>query len=93
MLNKEHTLLEPFIKEAWRKFTFKEIKKISDNKSDNYVHTVLKRFVSLGTLQEQRIGNSLVYSLVHNVSSLNTLGFVAEYNANATKHIPTLRNN
>ena len=88
MLTKEYTILEPFAKEAWKKFTFKEIKKLSHNKSDNYVHTVLKRFVTLEILQEQRIGNNLVYSLSKNVSSLNTTGFIAEYNANNAKHLP-----
>lgn len=88
MLTKEHTILEPFAQEAWKKFTFKEIKKLSHNKSDNYVHTVLKRFVAFGILQEQKIGNNLVYSLSKNAPSLNTTGFVAEYKANTTKHIP-----
>ena len=60
MLTKKYTILEPFAKEAWKKFTFKEIKKLSCNKSDNYVHTVLKRFVALEVLQEQKIGNNPV---------------------------------
>jgi len=88
MLTKEHTILEPFAKEAWRKLTFKEIKKLSRNKSDNYVHATLKRFVASEILQEQKIGNNLIYSLTKKVSSLNTLGFIAEYKANIAKHIP-----
>ncbi len=88
MLNKEHTILEPFAKEAWKKLTFKEIKKLSHNKSDNYVHTVLKRFVASEVIQEQRIGNNLVYSPAKNISALNTIGFIAEYKANAAKHLP-----
>lgn len=88
MITKEHTILEPFAKEAWKKFTFKEIKKLSHNKSDNYVHTVLKRFVASEILQEQRIGNNLVYFLTKNISSFNTVGFAAEYKANAAKHVP-----
>lgn len=88
MLTNEYTILEPFTKEAWKNFTFKEIKKLSRNKSDNYVHTVLKRLVASDILSEQKIGNSLVYSIAKNVSSLNTLGFVAEYNAHTNKHIP-----
>ena len=88
MLNKEYTILEPFAKEAWKKFTFKEIKKLSCNKSDNYVHTTLKRFVASEVLQEQKIGNNIVYSLKQNVSSLNTIGFVAEYEASIAKHLP-----
>src|SRR3989344_5447998 len=87
MLTKEHTILEPFAKEACKKFTFKEVKKLSHNKSDNYVHTVLKRFVTLEILQEQRIGNNLIYSLSKNVSSLNTIGFVVEYKAKNTRYI------
>ena len=88
MLTKEHTILEPFAKEAWKKFTFKEIKQLSNNNSDNYVHTVLKRFVASEILQEQKIGNNLVYSLAKNISSLNTIGFVAEYKTNTAKHLP-----
>jgi len=88
MLTKKYTILEPFAKEAWKKFTFKEIKKLSCNKSDNYVHTVLKRFVALEVLQEQKIGNNLVYSLAMNISALNTVGFIAEHRANTAKHIP-----
>lgn len=88
MLTKEYTVLEPFAKEPWKKFTFNEVKKLSHNKSDNYVHTVLKRFVASGILQEQKIGNNLAYSLTKNVFPLNTIGFVAEYRANNTKYLP-----
>ena len=87
MLTKEYTILGPFAKEVWKKFTFNEIKKLTHNKSDNYVHTALKRFVASEILQVQKIGNNLVYSLNKNVSSLNTIGFIAEYNANNAKHI------
>lgn len=88
MLTKEYTILEPFAQEAWRKFTFKEIKRLSHNKSDNYVHTSLKRFVTSGILQEQRIGNTIVYFLAQTVPALNVMGFIAEHKAHAAKHIP-----
>ncbi len=88
MLTKEYTILEPFAKKAWKKLTFKEIKKLSNNKSDNYVHTVLKRFVASGIIQEQKIGNNLIYSLAKNISSLNTIGFIVEYGTNAAQHLP-----
>ena len=88
MLNKEQNILEPFAKEAWKKFTFKEIKSLSHNKSDNYVHTTLKRFVASEIIYPQRIGNNIVYSLSKNVSALNTIGFSMEYRANDYKHIP-----
>ncbi len=88
MIKKEHTILEPFIKEPWKKFTFKEIKKISHNKSDNYTFTTLKRFVASGILQAQKIGNNLVYYLTGRVSSLNAIGFIAEYNASVVRRLP-----
>ena len=88
MINKEHTILEPFARESWKKFTFKEVKKLSHNKSDNYVHTTLKRFVASGLLQEQKIGNNIIYSLPNQLFALTTIGFVAEYKTNTTKHLP-----
>lgn len=88
MLTQEHTVLEPFLKEPWRGLTFKEIKNISHNKSDNYVHTVLKRFVKTGLLKEKKIGNSIVYSINDTISALNTIGFVVEHKANNVKYIP-----
>lgn len=88
MLKKEYTILQPFAKEAWKKFTFKEIKKLAHNKSNNYVHTTLKRLVALGTLQQQRIGNNIVYSLTKKIHSLNSIGFITEYDANSAKHLP-----
>ncbi len=88
MLTKEHTILQPFIKKPWKKFTRNNIKEIAHNKSDNYVHTVLKRFVASDILREEKIGNSIAYSLQNNTISLNTIGFIAEYNATISKHIP-----
>lgn len=85
MLTKEHTILEPFVKEPWKKFTFKEVKRLSRNKSDSYVHTTLKGFVKSGILQEQRIGNNIIYFINNTVSSLNTFGFIAEYKAGMAK--------
>ena len=88
MLTKEYTILEPFAHEAWKKFTFKEIKKLSHNKSDNYVHTVLKRFVASGILQEQKVGNVIAYSLTKTIFTLDTIGFVAEYQAKNATQLP-----
>src|SRR3989344_9085342 len=88
MITRKHTILEPFAQEAWKKHTFGEVKKLSHNKSDNYVHTTLKRFVASGVLQEQKIGNIIVYSLTRELISLTTVGFVAEHRANAAKYLP-----
>lgn len=88
MLNKEYTILEPFIREPWKSLTFKEVKKLSNNNSDNYVHTTLKRLVKEEILKEQKIGNNIIYSISKNIFALNTIGFVAEYKAKQAKHLP-----
>ena len=88
MMTKQPTLLEPFVKLPWKSFTFKEVKTLSRNKSDNYVHAGLKRFVQDGILKSQKIGNALIYSLSDSVAALNTAGFLAEYHANISLHLP-----
>ena len=88
MINKEYTILEPFARTPWNALTFKEVKKLSNNKSDNYVHTTLKRLVKEEILKEQRIGNNIIYSLNKNPSTLNTIGFIAEFKAKQTTHLP-----
>jgi len=80
MLKKEHQILEEFVKKPWKKFTFKEVKKLSGKKSESYVYASLKKFVKLSILKEERAGNVVLYSL--NLSSHKTLayaGFVSEY--------------
>jgi len=89
MITKEYTIIEPFTRELWKVFTFKQIKEFSKNKSDNYVHTTLKKFVDEEILAEKKVGNVILYSLAKNVSALNIAGFIAEYKANKSKHLPT----
>ena len=88
MLTKERTIAEPFAKEPWRKLTFKEVKRLSSNKSYNYVHTTLKRLVKEGILKEQRIGNNIAYQINDSIQALNTIGFIAEHKAATTRHLP-----
>jgi predicted nucleotidyltransferase len=88
MLNKEYLILEPFTRQPWKALTFKEVKKLSNNKSDNYVHTTLKRLVKEKILNEQKIGNNIIYSLCKNIFALNIIGFISEYKANQVKHLP-----
>lgn len=88
MINKEYLILEPFTREPWKALTFKEVKKLSANKSDNYVHTTLKRLVKEEILKEQKIGNNIIYSLSRTVFALNTFGFISEFKAKQTKHLP-----
>ena len=79
MLKEEHTLLIPFIKEPWKKRTFREIKKLCHKTSDSYVYTILKKYVKEGILSEESIGNIILYSL--NLAEITTqldAGFIAE---------------
>lgn len=89
MLKKEYQILEEFVKTPWKKFTFKEIKKLSGKKSESYVYTSLKKFVKLDILKEERAGNVVLYSL--NLSSHKALAyasFVLEYLSWNKKQVP-----
>lgn len=89
MLKKEHELLVPFVEAPWRKFTFKEVKRVLKKTSESYVYGGLKKFVKLDILKEERAGNVVLYAL--NAGSLKTrayAGFVAEYIAWNKRHIP-----
>lgn len=88
MLNKQYLIIETFTHKPWKALTFREIRKLSNNKSDNYVHSALKDFVKKKILKEERIGNSILYSVKNEIHALNTIGYVLEYKANASKHIP-----
>jgi len=89
MLKKGHQILEEFVKKPWKKFTFKEVKKLSEKKSESYVYDSLKKFVKINVLREERAGNVVLYSL--NLSSHKALayaGFVLEYLSWNKKQIP-----
>ena len=89
MLTKEHQILEEFVKTPWKKFTFREIKKLSGKKSESYVYTSLKKFVKSNILKEERAGNVVLYSL--NLSLHKTMAytsFVLEYLSWNKKYIP-----
>jgi len=88
MITKEYTIIEPFTREPWKALTFKQVKDLSRNKSDNYVHTILKKFVNDEILTENKVGNVILYSLSKNVFALNTMGYVSEYKSKQAKHLP-----
>jgi|SRR3989338_4609532 len=88
MINKEYLIIEPFTREPWKALTFKEVKKLSNNKSDNYVHKTLKNLVKEEILKEKKIGNNIIYSLSKNIFALNTFGFIAEFKTNQAKYLP-----
>ena len=89
MLRKEHEIMAVFAKAPWKKFTFKEIKKLTGKKSESYVFSSLKKFVKTGLLNEEKAGNVVLYAL--NLAPLKArayVGFVAEHVAWNQKHIP-----
>ena len=88
MLTKQHTILEVFAEKPWVSLTFKQVKKLSKNKSDNYVHKTLKEFVKEGILKQQKVGNNILYSINNSTFALNTIGFISEFKANKATHLP-----
>lgn len=89
MLKKEYEIMAVFAKASWKRFTFREIKKLSGKTSESYVYGSLKKFVKTGLLKEEKAGNVVLYML--NLESLKSTvyaGFVAEYIAWSQKHIP-----
>lgn len=91
IIKKDFNILETFIREPWKGLTFKQVKELSKNKSDNYVHTTLKKLVKASILNEEKVGNVILYSIDLNVNSLNTLGFVAEFKANNLNTLPNIQ--
>ncbi len=89
MLKKEYEILLQFVKEPWKRFTFKEIKNLSRKKSESYVYNSIKRFVKSKILKEEKVGNVILYSV--NLTSLKAQaysGFTSEHYAWSQKHIP-----
>jgi len=79
MLNKEWKIIEVFGRKPWEKVTFKQVKQLSKNKSDNYVHGVLKKFSKMGVLSAEKYGNSIVYSLAHSQAAVRIVSFISEH--------------
>ena len=89
MLKREYEIIRPFAEKPWRKFTFKEIKLYSRKKSESYVFNILKKFVKLKVLNEQKAGNVVLYSLnIDSEKALIYAGMIAEYLSWDKKHIP-----
>lgn len=87
MLKKNHKILVVFAKQPWEKFTFKEIKTLSKNKSESYVYNSLKGFVKDKILIQENAGNVLLYSINKSAKASAYLGMASEHNAWDKKHI------
>ena len=89
MLKKEYKILLPFAGKPWKKFTFKEVKKLTKNKSESYVYGSLNSFVKDGILKRETLGNAVLYSLNMDEPKAGIYaGFALEYHARKKRHIP-----
>lgn len=89
MLNKEYEVIVPFMLEPWKRFAFKEIKKLSNKTSESYVYNILKKFVKKDILKQEKAGNVILYLLnIQNMRAQAYAGFVAEHITWNKRHIP-----
>ncbi|MDI6721155.1 MAG: nucleotidyltransferase domain-containing protein [Candidatus Aenigmarchaeota archaeon] len=89
MLRKEYEIIGPFVKWPWKKFTFREIKKLAGKKSESYVYNSLKKFVKTGILKEEKAGNVVLYSIeLRSLKACIYSGIVAEHLAWSKNRIP-----
>lgn len=88
MLKKTYKILNIFAKEPWKKFTFKDIKRLSKSKSESYVYNTLKDFVKEGILKQENAGNVVIYSLNKNIKAVTNTANSREYESWNKKQIP-----
>lgn len=82
-------LLIMFVREPWRRFSVYDVKKISKNKSNHYVHDTIKKFVMGGILKEEKKGSAYSYFIDYtNKSKINYLSFVESLIKEQRKDIP-----
>jgi len=88
ILNKKKEIARVFTIAPWKKLTFKQVKTLSKNKSDHYVHGALKSLAHERVLTEEKIGNAIIYSINDETAALNTIGHISEDHASSAKQIP-----
>ncbi|MDD2666721.1 MAG: nucleotidyltransferase domain-containing protein [Methanocellales archaeon] len=89
MLKKDYQILTPFVREPWKRFTFKDIKALSKKKSESYVYSAIKKYVKEDILSEESAGNVILYSLnLNNPKTQVYAGFIAEFICWSSKHLP-----
>lgn len=90
IMTQEYKIDSAFIKEPWKKITYKEIEKLSSKKSRSYIYRALNRLISEEIIKKEEVGKTLVYET--NLESLNArsyLGYLEEYNARTYEQIPS----
>ena len=86
MLTKKQLLiLEPFTRNVFMEYPIKDLKKSSNEKSNNAINIALKRFKEEELVNERKVGKSLLYSL--NLEKNSVFYYIALINS---KKLPKL---
>lgn len=89
LMKKEILLLKPFIKEPWKEFTLAEVKRSTGIRSHHYAFEALKKFASMGILNEKKMGKVNVYSVnAKSMLSISYLSFMESIIRDERKDIP-----
>ena len=88
MLKASYKILNVFAQQPWKRFTFKEVKTLSKNKSESYVYGALKDFASKEILNQETAGKTILYSAKKTQQAITNLAWASEYFAWNQKHIP-----
>jgi len=88
MINNSSRILRLFAGAPWKKFTFKEIKRLSKSRSESYVYGVIKNFAKDGVLQQEKVGNVIQYSASESQNAIFCLSTASEQHALQEKHLP-----
>ena len=62
---KQSVIFSVFMKNAFKEYTFNEIKKLSKEKSNSLLQNAIKVFIKEDILKERKINNSKLYSINH----------------------------
>ncbi len=89
LITEQYNVDRVFLSQPWKKLTYKEIQKLSGKKSKSYIYTVLNSLIKEDIILTESVGKSIIYGI--NLDSLkvqNYLGFLEQYRAWRSKHIP-----
>ena len=90
IINQEYSIHAAFLKEPWKKLTYKEIEFLSRKKSKSYIYRALSNLVKEGIISTEAVGKSILYKLeIESPKTQSYLGFLEEYKAWTSKHLPS----
>jgi predicted nucleotidyltransferase len=90
IITKQYAIDSVFIKEPWKELTYRDIQLLSKKKSRSYVYSAIDRLVTNRIVITRKVGKSILYSPNLNSPYVqNYMAFLEEFNAWASRHIPT----